>query len=347
MCVKLCVLSLKNRFRSGLLLAVYLTSGCTAEPDYARLEGATMGTYFRVSARCPEPEGASLSVQIEAELARVNGQMSTYQSDSELSQFNQSPALSWIPVAQELALVVETAQAISALSGGAFDVTVAPLVNLWGFGPDGRIEVTPDDRAVADALAQVGYKELQVQSRPPELRKTRPLYVDLSAIAKGHGVDRLAQLLTLGGCTDYLVDIGGEVRAAGVNPSGRAWRVGVEVPDPEVIGSVARVVTLQNGALATSGDYRNFLDLTEGRVSHTVDPRTGRPVSHALASVTVAHSSAMWADGLATALNVLGPEAGFALAEQEGLPALFLIRRASGFEERYTPAMLKYLDDAR
>jgi thiamine biosynthesis lipoprotein len=168
--------------------------------------------------------------------------------------------------------------------------------------------------------------------------------VDLSAIAKGHGVDRVAEVLDRADCTDYLVDIGGEVRSRGMSPRQTPWRVGIEVPDPQLIGSVQRVVNLPGMAVATSGDYRNYLDFDGERFSHSIDPRTGYPVQHLLASVSVVHESAMWADGWATALNVLGPEAGFELAATENLAAYFLIRRADGFEERYTPSMQNYLE---
>ncbi len=347
MCVTLCALNLNGGGLCGLLLGAVLIGGCTAGQDYVQAQGATMGTYYRVSARCPDAEQPFLHSRIESELVEVNDQMSTYQADSELSRFNRSAPGSWFPVSVDLVRVIEAAGQISERSGGAFDVTVAPLVNLWGFGPEGRITQAPDAQALADALAQVGYGWLEVVQAPPALRKIRPLHVDLSAIAKGHGVDRLAEVLAGAGCLDYLIDVGGEVRGMGVNPTGNAWRIGVEVPDPEVIGGVQRVLILQDRSVATSGDYRNFLNLAGGRVSHTLDPSTGRPVEHALASVTVVHESAMWADGLATALNVLGPQAGFALAEEQELAALFLIRRASGFEERYTSAMLNFLDDAR
>src|SRR5690606_31202862 len=163
------------------------------------------------------------------------------------------------------------------------------------------------------------------------------LYVDLSAIAKGHGVDRVVQRLAAEGCDAMLVDVGGEVRGTGPSPAERPWRIGIEVPDPERQGGIQRVINLQEGAVATSGDYRNFVERDGIRYSHTIDPRTGYPVQHGLASVTVLHASAMWADGYATLLNVLGPEEGYAFAREHGLAALFVIRTDGGFEERYTP----------
>ncbi len=302
-----------------------------------------MGTYYRVTSLCPATDAASLQRQVEAELARVNGQMSTYQPDSELMRFNAGVPGVWVAISSELLAVLTAAREVSERSDGAFDVTVSGLVALWGFGPEGRISEPPSEAAIQAALANTGFEGLELDLAGQRARRQMGLIVDLSAIAKGHGVDRLGELLRGQGCEHYLVDIGGEVLARGLNPSGRAWRIGVEVPDPERIGSVQRILELDGVAVATSGDYRNFLDLAGERISHTIDPRTGHPVQHALASVTVVHPSAMLADGLATALNVLGPDEGFALAEAEGLAALFLIRRPNGFEERYTSAMQKHL----
>ena len=171
------------------------------------------------------------------------------------------------------------------------------------------------------------------------LQKRAQVYVDLSAIAKGYGVDRLAERLIESGCPAFLVEIGGEVRTLGLNERGVGWRVGVEVPDPTTFGAVQRVLQPGHRAVATSGDYRNFLEQAGVRFSHTIDPRTGKPVSHELASVTVVHDSAMWADGYATLLNVLGPQAGFEFALESRLAALFIQRTENGFEERYTPQM--------
>jgi thiamine biosynthesis lipoprotein len=290
-----------------------------------------MGTYYQVTARCP----ADVSAVIEAELAAVNGEMSTYLPESTLSRFNGSDPGAWFSVEPALAEVIAAADVLSRESGAAFDVTVGPLVNLWGFGPE-DVRGEPDPATVAATLARVGHEHLDVAHDPPRLRKNAALYVDLSAIAKGHGVDREVRRLERDGCDAMLVDIGGEVRAAGTSPTNRPWRIGVEVPDPESQGGIQRVVPLEDVAIATSGDYRNFRDGAEGRYSHTIDPRTGYPVRHALASVSVVHGSAMWADGYATLLNVLGPEDGMAFARAHHLPALFVVRAATGFEERYT-----------
>ncbi len=306
-----------------------------------------MGTYYRVTARCPDVHEADIARAVDAELESVNAQMSTYRPESELMRFNRSATGRWVALSSDLITVLDTAASISRLSDGAFDVTVSPLVNLWGFGPGGGITATPEAAVIAETLERVGWQFLEVDDEAQRARRTRPVEADLSAIAKGHGVDRIGDVLRGAACPDFLVDIGGEVKGQGENPSGRVWRIGVEVPDEGRMGAIQRILRLENRAVATSGDYRNFLEFDGRRYSHTLDPRTGYPVTHALASVTVLHESAAWADGLATAFNVLGPDAGFELAQETGTAALFLIRRADGFEERYTAGLLNHLDDAR
>lgn len=319
-------------FRPGWLVLALLLAACGSETGYRTYQGETMGTGYQVTARCPDDQ----SLRIDAVLESVNDAMSTYRPESALSRFNAAAPDGWHEVPAALALVVDAALQLSRESAGAFDVTVGPLVNLWGFGPEMHTRPPTADE-VAERVAGVGFTELDVRLDPPALRKRAPRYVDLSAIAKGHGVDRVAEALLDAGCDALLVDIGGEVRVAGRNPRGERWRVGVEVPDPGSAGGIQRIVELQDGSIATSGDYRNFMVDAAGEVvSHTLDPRTGYPVRHGLASVSVLHDSAMWADGYATLLTVMGPEAGVAFAQERGLSTLFVIRAAEGFQERYT-----------
>ncbi len=324
----------------GLVLAALM--GCNQTPEYRRYGGETMGTYYRVTARCP----GDVSQLIVDELTSVNDQMSTYLPASTLSQFNSAPPGSWFPVTEQLAEVVSAALVLSRESEGAFDVTVGPLVNLWGFGPEDADQV-PSPEAVAAARQRVGYESLEVEVEvdPPRLRKHADLYVDLSAIAKGYGVDRVSGRLADAGCDASLVDIGGEVKGTGSSPANGPWRIGIEVPDPTRRGAVQRVIRLQDGAAATSGDYRNFLVEGGQRYSHTVDPRTGYPVQHGLASVTVLHPSAMWADGYATLLTVLGPDEGLDFARRHGLAVMLIVRGENGLEERYTDAFESVLID--
>jgi thiamine biosynthesis lipoprotein len=319
-----------------VIALVLVAAACTpADAAYQRHVGNTMGTQYRVSADCPRV----MAADITQELSRVNAQMSTYDHNSTLSLFNRSPPGSWFAVDAQLVEVVSVAAQLSAESAGAFDITVGPLVNLWGFGPAGFTGAKPTPMQIDAALGRVGSAHLRFTLQPPALLKEADVYVDLSAIAKGHGVDRVARRLVEAGCGGFLVEIGGEVRVRGSNARGEPWRIGVEVPDPESFGVVHKVLQPGEGSVATSGDYRNFIETDGARFSHTIDPRTGAPVSHNLASVTVVHESAMWADGYATLLNVLGLDAGIEFAEHHGLAALFIERTENGFEERYTSTM--------
>lgn len=276
------------------------------------------------------------------ELQQVDAQLSTWRPDSEVARFNASAAGEWFPVSARVAGLALEALALSRRSGGAFDLTVAPLVQLWGFGPHAPVgESVPGAEAIAAAMQRVGWQQLEARLDPPALRKrVDGLSLDFSAIGKGHGVDRVAERLNGLGCRSYLIDIGGEVRTLGQGPRGGPWRIGVEQPDG---GAVQRVVRLSGQSAATSGDYRNFRVLDGRRLSHTIDPRVGEPVTHALASVTVVAASAAEADGLATAIQVLGPDAGWRFARREGVAALLLERSESGFERRYTESMSQFL----
>jgi thiamine biosynthesis lipoprotein len=309
-----------------------------------------MGTTYSVKyARLPENlTREDLRALVEEELAAVNASMSTYDPDAEISKFNQQTSRDWIPVDPELARVVAQAAAIHDGSGGAFDVTIGPLVDAWGFGTAGTRGNPPQPHEIQEALARVGMDDLVVRTEPPALRKKRPdLEVDLSAIAKGHAVDRVAQVLQREGVSDYLVEIGGELRTAGRRYDGAAWRVGIEQP---VAGerSVQKAIPMGlDGAVATSGDYRNFFELGDRRYAHILDPRTGMPVAHKLASVTVISADCATADGWATALSVLGTEQGYPLAVERGVAALFIEREETGLLEKPTPAFDNWLASSR
>lgn len=306
------------------------------------IHGMTMGTTYSV--KLVGGAGASTEAEVEAavsaELEAVNAEMSTYRPESALSKFNAHVATTPYLVPIALGEVVEVARQISEQSGGAFDVTVGPLVDAWGFGPSGVGE-PPSDATLEALAAHVGYEKLAVGKSA--LTKADPaLRVDLSAIAKGHGVDRVADRLDALGATRYMVEIGGEIRVLGQSPANRPWRVGIEVPqvDSRRVGDVLEV---SSGAVATSGDYRNYREVEGKRISHTIDPRTRRPIDHTLASVTVVHATCAWADGWATALNVLGPVEGPALAKKAGLDVLFIVRAADGsFSELETGEFAKH-----
>lgn len=291
--------------------------------------GQTMGTTYTVKViskvALNGEQNARIGALITQTLGEVNQSMSTYIEDSELSRLNRSSAP--FEASEPLVRLIEDARGISEASGGAFDVTVGPLVNAWGFGPQKR--GTPPDAATIAALNEkIGYRKLTIAGKT--ITKAHPeMYVDLSAIAKGYGVDRVFEVLREVGHADLMVEIGGETRAQGRNQHDAPWRIGIEEP---VEGSrqIIEAIPIDTLAMATSGDYRNFYEQDGVRISHTIDARTGRPITHRLASVSVLHPRCAMADGWATALNVLGPEEGIALAEARGLAALFIVREADG-----------------
>jgi len=305
--------------------------------------GGTMGTTYSV--RCVVDPASTrdgtfrraLAEAIETTLAEVDRRMSTYRPDSELSRLNAHADTDPVPISLELLHVLRRALAISEATGGAFDVTVGPLVNAYGFGPEPRPTTLPSDAQIEVLRQRVGYRMIRLDLRAGTVAKQRPdLYLDLSAIAKGYAVDQVAAVLDARGIHDYMVEVGGEVRVKGRRGRGKLWRIGVEKPTPRGRG-IYRVLELTDTALATSGDYRNYYDHDGRRISHTIDPRTGRPITHALASVTVLAADCESADAWATALMVLGPKEGYNLAEKNAVAAMFLIREAPGvFMEKST-----------
>ena len=298
--------------------------------------GTTMGTTYsvKVVALPVEIDRDRVAAEIQARLDRINGLMSTYDPESELSQFNAIDTNDWFCVSSETAKVVAEAIRVGDLSLGALDVTIGPAVDLWSFGPEARPQgILPTDEELATALSVVDYRQLEVRPDSPALRKPASnCRVDLSSLAKGFAVDDVANALETFGIGNYMVEVGGEIRTAGLNPSSQPWQIAVEVP--MMAGrAIQRVVALGDRAMATSGDYRNYFEQNGVRFCHIIDPRTGRPVSHRLASVSVLADTCMEADALATALFVLGPKEGRRLAEAKEIPALFLVRTDAGFTE--------------
>lgn len=323
----------------GLIASFVALFGCgqqdAALPTY-ELAGSAMGTTYSVKLVEPpanvdrEQLGRDLGDRLEA----LEQSMSTYRADSELTLFNVARSTDWVRVSAELCEVIAAAQTISALSDGAFDVTVGPLVNLWGFGPDGERSGFPSATTIEVARTAVGYNRLETDCDIPALRKQIPdLYVDLSAFAKGYAVDWLAQLLDNNAITNYLVEIGGELRLRGTNGKGEPWAIAIETPMRSG-RSVQAIIGLSDTAMATSGDYRNFFEHDGRFYSHTIDPKSGYPVEHNAASVTVVARQAAFADAMATALLVMGPDEGLAFAEDNELAAYFLLRSGDGIEER-------------
>lgn len=303
-----------------------------APPWTVAFSGSTMGTTYsvKVVGRNLNPSHkAGIEKAATAAMEAVNQSMSTYLKDSELSRFNAFNNTEPFALSAPILTVLKMAQDISELTHGQFDVTVGPLVNAWGFGPEGPKSDLSEEE-IAALLVKVGFEKLTLSPETLSASKAHgEMYVDLSAIAKGYGVDQVGAAIEALGHENYMVEIGGEVLAKGLNGEDKPWRIGVETPSSEDRG-IIEVVTLSSQAMATSGDYRNFFEKNGKRFSHTINPKTGRPVKHLLASVTVVADSCARADALATALNVLGPTAGLKLAEDHAIAALFIVREPSG-----------------
>jgi thiamine biosynthesis lipoprotein len=325
--------------RFAALFVLPFLFACSQEaPVEVVLTGATMGTQYNVKLRQQELDQSHLQQEIDDSLELVEQMMSTYRPGSEISRFNQSKSTDWHTVSAVFCESVEQALLLSSLTEGAFDITVAPLVNLWGFGPDDMIDEPPSDDEISALMHAIGYKHLQADCSRPALKKDiADLMLDMSAFGKGLAVDNLANLLSGHGIRNYLVEVGGEMRLRGENAKGEKWAIGIEMPVTDQ-RRPHTIVHLTDTAMATSGDYRNFFEKDGRRYSHTIDTRTGKPVTHALASVTVVDGSGSRADALATALLVLGPERGMELATRENLAVLFLLRDDSGIDERASPA---------
>ncbi len=329
-----------------LVSMVFIRCGNQPEPpDLMDIHGRTMGTTYSVKVVIPptltlpvEKRKPTISKGIDELLKKVNLLMSTWIEESEISRFNRFRETGWFEVSPDTAKVVAEALRTSRLSGGAFDVTVGPLVNLWGFGPPPNRQI-PTDEQIRVAMKDIGFQNLSVREDPPALKKEIPgIYCDLSAIAKGFGVDKVGEYLEAQGFSDYLVEIGGEVRGRGTRPDHDPWHVAIASPGPGGKSPYRKIILLKNMSMATSGDYFNYFEKDGVRFSHTIDPVTGKPITHKLASVSVLHRSCMTADALATAINVLGPDKGYELALKENLAVFLIIREKDGFIEKMTPA---------
>ncbi|MBL4607659.1 MAG: FAD:protein FMN transferase [Pseudomonadales bacterium] len=311
------------------------------------LSGPTMGTSYNIKLVLPAyraNEIKSFALGVKAVLAKVETQMSTYQSTSELSQFNDSFKGEWVVVSKPLYKVISAAQSLSSRSQGAFDITVGPLVNLWGFGPSHHLDQVPSAFALKEAFDRVGYNKLLLDAEKSALKKEADLYLDLSAIAKGYGVDKVLEFLVSKGLENVLVEVGGEIRAIGLKPNGSTWRIAIESPLSNT-RAIQKVINIRDMALATSGDYRNYFEKAGRRYSHTINPRTGKPIAHKLASVTVLHENCMMADGLATMFMVMGPEPALQFANKNNLAIFMLVKSEGGFTEFSSRAFSQLFDD--
>ncbi|MCI2283259.1 FAD:protein FMN transferase [Colwellia sp. MSW7] len=341
-----------NKFKLLLLVLLAVSiSACFPSNDSGKtevlLQGRTMGTTYniKVVATIEQVETLQLQQKIDARLKQVNQAMSTYIPDSEISRFNTSMSTEPVEVSAGFARVLAESIRLGELSGGKLDITVGPLVNLWGFGPDLRPETAPSDELITSTRSRVGLKNLHLNGT--QLSKDIPnLYVDLSTTAKGYGVDVIAELIEDNGITNYLVEIGGEMRLRGFKHTGELWAIAIEKPIFDPSGdhrAVQQVIIPKDNAVATSGDYRNYFESNGQRFSHIIDPATGKPINHNLVSVTVIAPSSMTADGLSTTLMVMGAEEGLAFAIKNDLAALFVSKSENGFIEQFTVKFKQYL----
>ena len=333
-------------------LSIYRLLLAPPPGPYTSLSGTTMGTTWSVHVASEDMGPSTMrrtAAAIQSSLDQVVAHMSTWESDSEITLLNRANSTQPQTLSAPLLEVLTVAQTVSEKSRGAFDVTVSPLVETWGFGSATPPENLPSAEKIEEALRHTGHALIDLDGAKSTLTKVDPaVEIDLSAIAKGYGVDRVAETLESLGYLDYLVEVGGELRARGRRLDGKIWRVAIEAPR-EGLREIHRVLELKNMAMATSGDYRNFYERDGQRFSHTLDPRTGRPIAHRLASVSVLHPTATAADAWATALNVLGPKAGFEVAQEEELAAYFISRSdsAGSLTIRATPAFARYWPEAQ
>ncbi len=301
-------------------------------PENPAWNGEALGTFYSVKlvgSRLTNEGLERLKTAIDAEFEAVERSMSVFREDSDISIFNRAPVNASVPVDKEFAGLLKRALEISDMTGGAFDPTVGPLVELWGFGRDGRHAHTPTDERIQAVRGKTGWQKLSVSKDGVLTKNLDGLMLDLGAIAKGYVVDRLAVAIRGAGIGNFMVEVGGEVYASGRNSTGLAWKIGVDspllnaAPGKRLVG----IVSLSDRAVATSGNYRNFFKGENGTLySHIIDPRTGFPVQMRQTGVSVIASDCATADALATALFVLGEKDGLALIDKiDGVEALFVI----------------------
>jgi len=318
-------------------MLIGVLSGCGNGDNLERFDGPTMGSRYSIQyvRHSSTPGPKAVQAEVENILADVDRQFSTYRSDSDIERFNALPADRCQVMPGPVLELIRVGEQLSSQSEGSYDLTVEPLLNLWGFGPQGREEKVPTAEALAEVRQRVGHAHLRIDG--DQLCKDAAVEVDFNSIAAGYAVDAIAAKLEAMGIHNYLAEATGELKAAGKKLDGSPWRVALEEPrDDQQVAE--RILAVDGYGVSTSGDYRNYFEQDGRRYSHTFDARTGAPVLHTLASVTVIHPSALMADGLSTLLLILGPERGWDYAETHDIGAFFVIRADTGFVTRTTQA---------
>lgn len=342
-----------NKFKLiSVAVVIVLLAGCFPNNNTGKQEmlvsGITMGTVpYSVKYVTDKDEAAALeqatviSKDVEGILKQLNQDMSNWIPDSELSRFNKSISLEPVQVSAGLQRVMAESIRLGKLSEGKLDVTIGPLINLWGFGPENRPDKKPTEDELKQASARTGIEHLKLEGNM--LSKGIPnLYVDLGTIAKGYAVDLVAEYLQENGLNNFLVEIGGELRIKGFKATGELWHVAIEKPVSSE-RAVHQIIIPKDNAVATSGDYRKYFEQDGQRFSHIIDPDTGYPINHKLVSVTVIHPSSMTADGLSTSMMLMGEEKALAFAEENDLAAYLIIKTDDGFIEQSTVKFMQYL----
>lgn len=323
------------------IITVIFLSCSPAKVQETHLTGPTMGTTYNVKfVPIDGLDEKKIKHQIDQLLIKINQLMSTYINDSELSQFNQWNSTEPFIMSPQTIEVLNEAKRLGDMSSGLLDVTIGPLINLWGFGPQSRPEKIPSDELIQATQQLVGLDKLTIG--PTWASKTIPnLYVDLSTIAKGYAVDQVAELLQTHKIQNFLVEIGGEMRISGLKASGIPWKIAIEKPQAQQ-RAVQEIISIGDNAVATSGDYRIYYEQDGIRYSHLINPNTGYPITHNVVSATVIHPSSMTADGLATALIVMGKDKALALATKYDIAVILITKEKDGFNE-YTSARFEQL----
>jgi len=339
---------LQNRIIKSLLIIAIITfisCNTSEQSEVFTFGGSTMGTTYSIkivnsySSLLKE----NFQMKIDSLLYKVNMQMSTYIKDSEISLFNSFADTNWFSVSGELAQLIHYANEVAANTNYTYDITIGPVVNLWGFGPNTNSVEIPSDERILQTKKLTGIDKIIVDTASSKIKKTKPdIYCDLSSIAKGYGVDKVGLMLEEHGFNDYMVEIGGEVRTKGRNSKNGNWKIGISSPNSN---GLQKVVSISGVSVATSGDYLNYFENEGVRYSHLIDPRIGKPITHNLASVTVIADECSTADAFATAINVLGPDDGYKFALENKLPIFMIVRKKNNFVEKMTPQFEKFIEE--
>ena len=333
MCLPVNAIMKKYKYILISIFFLFISTPVEAKREHL-IQGRTMGTTYQVKVVTGHSQSISgLKEKLDARLEEINQSMSTYKEDSEISRFNASQLVDKsFKISNDFYQVMKTAQTIYQQSGGAWDGTVNPLVDLWGFGRAGRKTTVPQQKDISELLPDIGFKNIEIVASGYLVKKRPTVTLDLSSIAKGYGVDQLVDVVRKEGYQNYLVEIGGEVFASGYRKDGKLWRIGINRPKIDAaFDDVYKVINLHNKAFATSGDYRNFFVVDGIRYSHIIDPRTGYPVSNGVVSATIISETCIFADGLATAIMVMGADRGLDLVNRlDGTEGLIIVEKQDG-----------------